>query len=143
MSNGEIMPNKYYILARKGFHQITEVELDWIKLKFIADEIFCGDDFHKMDELYDHRNTLFAVLLNFVSVYSVSMQCWKSKLHSDGTMFEGGYFIAGIETHLGQITYHMKIDNWWDKFHVTELKNAPHYDGHTPEQVIERLLKVF
>lgn len=131
----------YYILANREFHNITEVEDNHIKLKFTGNDLHCGDDYHTMAELYDHRGALFAALLNTFSEYLQGIEVWKSKLHSDGSMFEGGYFIAGAQTQSGQITYHMKIDEWWDKFNIPELENAPPYDGHTSKDVIDRLLK--
>lgn len=103
-----------------------------------------SDGYHTMHELYRHRMALFAALCKVLdnTTDCHDYKVWKSKLHSDGTMFEGGYFIAGIETPNGQITYHMKIDKWWDKFRVPELERAPKYDGHTSADVIERLLKL-
>ena len=55
------------------------------------------DDYHTMQELYDHRTILFAIIC------SNSELSWKSKTHSDGSS-EDGWFIAGIETPYGQIT---------------------------------------
>jgi len=105
-----------------------------------------GDEYHTIDELYDHRAALFAALCNkYAREYdddSIKIIPYKSLLHSDGTMFEGGYFIAGILTPVGQITYHMKVDKWWDKFIVDELPRAHQYDGHTPNDCIERLLSI-
>lgn len=40
-----------------------------------------------------------------------------------------------------QITYHLPIDKW-DKLRVEELKAAPPYDGHTSDDVIERIYKL-
>ena len=48
-------------------------------------------------------------------------------------------FIVGIETPEGQVTYHYDIDPYWDLFRVKELEHAPEWDGHTPEQAIERI----
>lgn len=63
---------------------------------------------------------------------------WKSRLHDDGTMFEGDWFIAGIETPMGPATYHLE-GRFWDSAKVLPLPNAPAWDGHTPEDVLERL----
>ena len=48
-------------------------------------------------------------------------------------------FIVGIETPEGQATYHYDIDPYWDLFRVKELEYAPKWDGHTPEQAINRI----
>lgn len=53
-------------------------------------------------------------------------------------MYEG-MFIVGIETPMGQATYHYNIDPYWDMFCVKELENAPEWDRHTPAQAIERI----
>jgi hypothetical protein len=50
-----------------------------------------------------------------------------------------GMFIVGIDTPKGQATYHYDIDPYWDMFDVKELDKAPEWDGHTPDQAIERI----
>ncbi len=91
-----------------------------------------SDGGHTFDELYNHRAKLFSVICNLHKEIS-----WKSRLHDDGTMFEG-YFIVGIETEEGQATYHYGLE-LWDLFDVVELPRAPKYDGHNSEQAIERI----
>lgn len=90
---------------------------------------FISDGYHTFDELYDNRLVLFAALCK-----AHKDAAWKSKQHHDGTMFEGGYFIVGIETEDGQYTYHYKLDHW-DLFDVKELEYAPEWDGHTAKDV--------
>lgn len=85
-----------------------------------------SDGYHTFNELYEHRHALFALLAD-----------WKSRLHSDGTMFDG-WFIAGKDTPYGQITYHIP-DRLWELYAVAELDKAPQWDGHTSSDVIERL----
>lgn len=103
-----------------------------------ADQV--GDEYHSMEDLYRHRMALSAALFNhFADSPRRGMRVWKSKQHSDGTMFEGGYFIVGAETSVGQISYHYKLEHW-DKFLVPELERAPEYDGHTAQDVVARLL---
>lgn len=89
------------------------------------------DNYHTMNELYDHRTILFAILCK------QNKTAWKSLKHSDGTS-EDGWFIAGLSTAYGQVTYHQKIE-YWDLFQCKTLDKAPPYDGHTSEQVLERL----
>ena len=45
-----------------------------------------------------------------------------------------GYFIVGIETPLGQYSYHYKKE-YWHLFDVKEIPNAPEWDGHKPEDI--------
>lgn len=44
------------------------------------------------------------------------------------------YFIVGINTPQGQFTYHYQLE-YWELFKVKELKKAPEYDGHTPDDI--------
>lgn len=88
-----------------------------------------SDGYHTFDELYDQRAILFSVICR-----TFPDKAWKSKLHSDGTMFEGGYFIVGITTPQGDYTYHYGLKKW-DWFPVREIDNAPEWDGHTDKDV--------
>lgn len=122
----------------KEFH----ITGDGIDFTIGGNNVEVSDGYHTMHELYEHRMALFAALCNVCITSVADYHAWKSKLHSDGTMFDEGYFIAGIKTPHGQITYHMKIEKWWDRFRVPELDKAPEYDGHNSKDVIERLLKL-
>lgn len=112
-----------------------------------AEEV--SDGYHTMDELYNHRYALFCALVkiydNYLTPLGSRVKCWKSILHHDGSFIEES-FIAGMEViqfdgTKEQITYHLPMD-WWDKFKVINLINAPEYDGHTSDDVIERLMKL-
>jgi hypothetical protein len=95
------------------------------------------DGYHTMEELYDHRRALTAALAAERADIS-----WRSKAHHpDGDpMFEGGYFIVGIDTPAGTITYHYKLSHWDDFAAVPELEHAPKWDGATPGDTVIRLL---
>lgn len=95
-----------------------------------------SDGYHTFDELYHHRAVLFSVI-----VENFATRAWKSKLHADGTMYEG-MFIIGIETPDGQATYHYDVEPYWNLFRCKEVDRAPEWDGHTPEQAIERIGKL-
>lgn len=86
------------------------------------------DGSHTFDELYYHRMVLFSIICNINS-----NMAWKSKLHSDGTMFDN-YFIVGITTKEGDYSYHYKLEDW-DRFKVKELDKAPEWDGHKPSDI--------
>ena len=97
-----------------------------------------SDGYHTMDELYEHRITLWIAMLRCMSgKYGIH---WRSKLHSDGTSFEG-WFILGYGYAKGeQITYHLPIERWEECDFVSEtLERAPEWDGHTSSDVISRL----
>lgn len=87
-----------------------------------------SDGSHTFDELYYHRMILFSLFCN-----SHKDIAWKSKLHSDGTMFDD-YFIVGVTTPEGDYSYHYQL-KYWDKFNVKELENAPEWDGHEPSDI--------
>lgn len=95
-----------------------------------------SDGYHTFNELYHHRAILFSVICN-----SMPDKAWKSKLHDTGDMFDG-MFIVGIETPEGQATYHYDIEPYWDIFKVKELEKAPKWDGHTPQDAIDRISKL-
>lgn len=95
-----------------------------------------SDGYHTFNELYHHRALLFSVI-----VRNYPELCWKSKRHHDGDMYEG-MFIVGINTPDGQASYHYDIEPYWDMFDCEELEFAPEWDGHTPDQAIERIGKL-
>ena len=80
-------------------------------------EEFCDcDGYHTWDELYEHRIILWKALLSYQEDLNDEFgtneknRVWKSKLHFDGTMFDG-WFISGIGIEKGeQITYHLPIN---------------------------------
>ena len=91
-----------------------------------------SDGYHTFDDLYEHRCILYSVICN-----QNKDKAWKSKLHSDGTMYDD-MFIVGLETPAGMTSYHYSM-KYWDLFKVKEISNAPEWDGYTPEDVLQRL----
>lgn len=102
-----------------------------------SDDIEISDGYHTFHELYQHRRAL-----NVALFHAYAEHCIKSRKHFDGTMFEGGYFIV-MMTHpiVGQISYHYQLKHW-DEFRIPEVELAPKHDGHTPQDTIERLLRL-
>ncbi len=96
-----------------------------------------SDGFHTFNELYEHRVTLFIVLM-----LSYQLHSWIAKKHSDGSELDG-WFIAGMNLPIGAITYHLPMDKWdyivENSSNVEVLDIAPEWDGHTASDVIERL----
>lgn len=88
-----------------------------------------SDGYHSFNELYAHRMQLFAVICHQNQAHA-----WKSALHHDGSMFDD-YFIVGVNTPLGQFTYHYHMKHW-NLFEVQELQRAPEWDGHTADHVM-------
>lgn len=92
-----------------------------------------SDGFHTFNELHRHRQVLFCKLLSAFPDIS-----WKSWKHADGTMFNVGWFVAGMNLPTGQITYNMEA-RYFDAAECTELDFAPELDGHTADDVLHRL----
>ncbi len=109
-----------------------------MKLTVEGEDLQVSDGHHTMREVYEHRYVLFCKLLQLLSMDGLAPLVWKSKLHSDGTMFDDS-FICGIGDLPGhQITYHLPL-KYWDGLDILELDNAPIWDGHGPADVLERL----
>lgn len=104
--------------------------IKWLKV----DTNKISDGYHTFGDLYEHRIELWIALCN-----DNPMRCWKSKVHSDGSVWDG-WFILGIEIEKGrQMTYHLPISYWNRIADNRELPKAPEYDGHTPEDVLNRM----
>ncbi len=97
-----------------------------------------SDGYHTFNELYDHRRALTAGLCK-----ALSLDSWRSKAHhpDDSPIFEGGWFIVGINLPTGTITYHYELRHWNDFAGVIELKHPPKWDGATADDTVTRLLE--
>jgi len=104
-----------------------------------------SDGYHTFGELYDHRIALFIALCKLYQTLCATYHknpVWKSKKHHDGTSFDG-WFIMGINWEKGkQISYHLPMKYWNKTKFADELTEAPLWDGHTPADVVKRLLKL-
>lgn len=96
-----------------------------------------SDGFHTFDELYEHRIALFIALMK--SHPGIS---WWSRKHEDGSMFQGGWIIAGMSLPTGEISYHMRDTYIKNLKGIPELGLGKKWDGHEPKDVVERLLKI-
>lgn len=97
-----------------------------------------SDGYHTFGELYEHRIQLFIALCRY------NGKAWISRFHSDGKLaFGGGWFVIGIGKDPGtQITYHLP-DHYWEQCSFAEVLNkAPRFDGHSSDDVLERLMKL-
>lgn len=114
------------------------------------EDMTVSDGYHTMEELYEHRITLFIVLCRLLSdaYHSEDMhitpdrEVWRSKRHSDGELCfgTGSQFVLGIGKKKGtQMTYHIPIERWGEADFAETLEKAPEFDGHTPADVLERL----
>lgn len=112
-----------------------------------------SDGYHTMQELYDHRLTLWITLCRVCDGHAgmvadewgdctipPEQKPWRSKLHHDGTGYDG-WFILAIGREAGkQITYHIPMSRWDETDFAETFEKAPvPFDGHTSADVLERL----
>jgi hypothetical protein len=101
-----------------------------------------SDGYHTFKDLYHHRMVLFVSICNiFSSTHWNDNIAWKSLRHSNGDLVGDDMFIIGIQTPYGQATYHCDLEPYWDMAMIPELDRAPEYDGHTPEEALDRIYK--
>jgi hypothetical protein len=93
-----------------------------------------SDGYHTFGELYEHRHALFIALAR-----SNPDLAWRAREHEDGTMF-GGMFLAGLRLPTGDISYHLPIALWGALDECASTYVRPHWDGHTPADVVRRLM---
>lgn len=96
------------------------------------------DGYHTFKELYEHRFALFITVCMLLRLHT-DAEIWRSTVHSDGSTWDG-WFILGIGSNYGkQITYHLPIAKWDDTAFALTYERAPKWDGHTSDDVIQRL----
>ena len=106
-----------------------------------------SDGYHTFKELYEFRkaynvalfNQWGSILVDFKLKYDVH-KSWK---HNDGDFcFGGGWFIVVAVLPTGQISNHYPATDW-DLFKIPEVEKAKYpFDGHTGQDVINRLLNL-
>lgn len=123
----------------------TEEEINNLIKTLGVDTNLISDGYHTFGELYEHRIVNFMTLCYWVyarcSDRGNDPEIWRSKAHSDGSVWDG-WFILGINKRKGeQITYHLPMSKWdeCDRFYPETLDRAPEWDGHTSADVLERL----
>lgn len=141
-----LLANTYY--GTKPALEIGQMALQIVPREQIGK---ISDGYHTFDELYEHRITLFIALCRMQTewdkmgigcgpiVEEDAIPVWRTKVHSDGSVWDG-WFILGINKESGeQITYHLPISKWGECDFAETLNKAPEWDGHTSADVLERL----
>lgn len=91
-----------------------------------------ADAHHTKDELYEHRHHLFALATR-------GLPCWRSRLHADGTGYEGWFLVCATLPTDATISYHQP-DRLWSLFdHAETLERGRAWDGHTSADVLTRI----
>ena len=112
-----------------------------------------SDGYHTFDELYEHRARLFIALCVMIADDNYFIEqnlrdvvrqtsIIRSKLHHDGSGY-AGYFILMINGDVPgeQISYNLPDKYWEACSFAQEVPTAPEWDGHTPDDVLERLFE--
>jgi len=118
-----------------------------------------SDGYHSFNELYEFRKLYNAALFNEWAKSHMEQESWKDKgnmllmpsdkakydvhksvRHFDGeVIFGGNWFIVVAILPTGQISNHYHMDDW-DLFNVPIVDKAKYeFDGHTSEDVANRL----
>ena len=129
-----------------------------------------SDGYHTFNELYEFRKIYNASLFNewaldyygvlkghgvtdvmaihpeiqnFLNNIKPKYNVHKSWKHHDGELcFGGGWFIVSAMLPTGLISNHYKAEDW-DLFKIPEVEKALYeFDGHTSEDVLNRLKKL-
>ena len=99
-----------------------------------------SDGYHTFNELYDYRKAYNPAFLNELAKRGLD-EVHKSRLHSDGEIPFGdpNWFIVMAELPTGQISNHYEMKDW-DLFDIPEKERANTWDGHSQQDVYERLV---
>lgn len=127
--------------APKETFGFLRIPLEHKLIRAEGEDLEVSDGYHTFDELYEHRIELWITVcrLNYNDPQYQNTSVWRSKLHSDGSSFDG-WFILGITKPNGQqLSYHLPMDRWGDTEFAPTIEKAPDFDGHTSQDVLERL----
>lgn len=100
-----------------------------------------SDKYHTFGDYIDIRNLWFIAYCNERPDIS-----WKSLKHydevNDPICNFNDDFIAGVNTPLGPVAQHLKME-YWNLLDVPKIEKAPKYDGYTFEDSKERIKSLY
>jgi hypothetical protein len=97
-----------------------------------------SDGYHTIEDLYKHRNLLFVHLCKQLHS-SGKAEVWRSIKDANGSLSKG-WFLLGLHKEDGdQITYHLPIE-FWNVTMFAETLDRGLWDGHTSDDVLNRLI---
>lgn len=118
-----------------------EQALNNVIQSFKPDTNLISDGYHTFGELYEFRKVYNAALFN-TWADNKTFPVVKSYKHSDGQLcFGGDWFIVVATLPSGQISNHYELKDW-HLFRCEIVEQGPEFDGHTSEDVLERLKKI-
>ncbi|WP_420588277.1 hypothetical protein [Bacterioplanoides sp.] len=97
-----------------------------------CDTCFVSDGHHTFQELYDHKHLLWILILKLLKDSAFKTYCDAGGVRMDN------WFIAGLNTEFGQLTYHLP-EIYWNHIKAPALPRNEGYDNHTSEDVLTRL----
>ena len=100
------------------------------------------DGYHTFDELYEHRIILFIALCRHLEKHNFFNPIWRSETNGDGTKWDGWFILGFVDENGKQITYHLPMEKWNETNFAETLEKAPDFDGHTSDDVLERLKNI-
>lgn len=99
-----------------------------------------SDGYHSFEELYWYRMLYNAMLFNQWARWA-EFDVHKSWRHHDGELcFEGNWFVVVATLPTGQISNHYPKKDW-EMFKIPVRPTAAEWDGHTPEEARNRMVK--
>jgi hypothetical protein len=98
-----------------------------------------SDGYHTFGELYEHRCLLYISMCAFVNYINKDEigYIYKTRRNKEGITWKG-WFLLTLNTSFGQISYHIP-DKYWNMCNFKEKEFNESYDGHTSQDVIDRL----
>jgi hypothetical protein len=147
----------YYLIKGRllDIKELNDMQPPTIPDATVVEAEGVSDGYHTMDELYEHRIRLYLALVkiydNYITPMRCQVVCWKSKLHDDGSEYPGWFllgmtytkpsFVEGQPPETWDISYHIP-NKYWGLINVIALPKAPKFTGYTPNDVLERLLRL-
>lgn len=118
---------------------MREKTINWLIKFFNIDTDKISDGYHTFGELYEHRFNLWIALCDKVEDNWNQTRVWKTIRNNDGIIIDD-WFILGMDRLEGsQKTYHLPMKYWDRCSRFKTIYKPDWYDGHTSQDVIERL----
>jgi hypothetical protein len=119
-----------------------KIERDMNRIIIPCDAGEVSDGYHTFNELYEHRYLLFCAMAKRMRSITWTWKCRQHWIDGKIEPVWNGWFLAGILLDYDEcekmITYHLPLE-YWDLFDGHEEETPPRHDGHTSQDVIERL----
>ena len=131
------------VVEHQRLDLLTTGELNYLIKNNGIDTNGISDGYHTFGELYAHRIELWiAFLKSLAPTANPDEIVWRSKANDKGEVWEGWFLLGRSYTPGKQISYHLPIDRWEECDFAEELEQAPPFDGHTSNDVLERLKNI-